>query len=377
MKRALTLALLLALAGAPLARAAEPAAAAEAAPARQVETIKGAVAEAIDRRLTEAARHGFDGAVVVEIDGELVFSGGYGFADRASKRPFTTKTTAQIGSITKTFTGLAISQLAAEGKIDLKAPLRTYAPEAAEPGASATIEQLLAHEAGLIDDCGEDFERITRDDLLTRCLARPLAHPRGTDNYSNIGYATLGAVVERVSGQPWEDYLAQHVFKPFGMSRSGWQFPGRPASDFAIGYLKDVPQGVISDRIAALHGEVWNLKGDGGLQASAEDMRRFWHGIQAQPAKVRELMLVRSPRPGVEVVEGHGLAFRFDKDGKLYRIGHAGSDGVFFSYLGWLPASRTFFYFVGSNGEDEVKPVLQDTMKILIHGPQALSQPQG
>lgn len=369
MSRILALAFALAIA------VGQSAAAAPTTPARQVRALAGPVAAAVDARMAEAAGHGFNGAVIVETDGKVVLSAGYGFADRQAGRPFTPRTIAQIGSVTKSFTGLAISQLAAGGRIDLKAQVKAYAPEAAEPGASATLEQLLSHSSGLIDDCGEDFERITRNDLLTRCLAKPLAHPPGEDNYSNIGYATLAAVVEKVTGEPWETYLAQHVWRPFGMKDTGWTFPGRPARDFAIGYLKDQPQEVISDRIAAMNGEVWNLKGDGGLQASAEDMLRYWHGIEAQPPKVRDLMLVRHAPPGVEVVEGHGLAFRFDKDGRLTRIGHAGSDGVFFSYMGWLPASKTFFYFVGSNGDDQVKPVLQDVMRILIHGPQNPAKP--
>jgi CubicO group peptidase (beta-lactamase class C family) len=367
------LAIALALGALALPAAAAPAA--EQMPARQVGALSGPIATAIDARMTEAARHGFDGAVIVETDGKVVLSAGYGFADRSTRRPFTTRTPAQIGSITKSFTGLAVSQLAAEGRLDLTKPVKAYAPEAAEPGASATLEQLLGHRSGLMDDCGEDFDRITRDDLLTRCLAKPLAHPVGEENYSNIGYATLAAVVEKVAGQPWETYLAQHVWRPFGMKDAGWTFPGRPARDFAIGYLKDAPQGVISDKIAAMDGEVWNLKGDGGLQVSTDDMLRFWHGLQRQPAKVHDLMLVRHAAPGVEVMEGHGLFFRFDAKGEPVRVGLAGSDGVFFSYMGWLPPSRTFVYFVGSNGEPEVKPVLQDVLKILLHGPDALTKP--
>jgi CubicO group peptidase (beta-lactamase class C family) len=373
MSRTLAIALALGvLIGQPAAAAGPPPA---EGPSRQVGALSGPVAAAIDARMTEAARHGFDGAVIVETDGKVVLRAGYGFGDRAAKRPFTTRTIAQMGSITKSFTGLAVSQLVAEGRLDLTKPVKAYAPEAAEPGASATLEQLLRHRSGLMDDCGDDFDRITRDDLLKRCLAQPLAHPIGEENYSNIGYATLAAVVERVTGLPWEDYLAQHVWRPFGMKDTGWTFPGRDHTDIAIGYLKDAPQPVISDQITALGGEVWNLKGDGGLQASVEDMLRYWHGMQRQPAKVHDLMLVRHAPPGVEVMEGHGLFFRFDAKGEPVRIGHSGSDGVFFSYIGWLAPSRTFVYFVGSNGEPEVKPVLQDVLKILLHGPDALTKP--
>jgi hypothetical protein len=62
------------------------------------------------------------------------------------------------------------------------------------------------------------------------------------------------------------------------------------------------------------------------------------------------------------VAEGYGLFFRTDETGKLYRVGHSGSDGTFFSYVGWFPQTDVQFYFVGNNGEDQVKPLLRDVL---------------
>jgi CubicO group peptidase (beta-lactamase class C family) len=345
---------------------------------RHVDVAKGPIAAAIDRQLTAAAEtRGFGGAVVIAIKGEVILKGGWGYANREAKAPFTADTTAQIGSITKSFTALAASQLAAQGKLDLKIPVRTYLKGAAEPAASATLDQLMTHTAGLDDYCGDDFDRRTREEVLSVCMARPLIHPPGSYTYSNMGLSMVAAAIENASGQRWEAYLRDHVWRPFGMTHTGWtDFGGAPRSQFAAGYDKDVSQGVISDRIAALKGADWNLKGNGGIQASAGDMYRYYQGIMSQPKAVRELMLTPHAQEEPEVLAGYGLAFRTE-GGKVYRIGHGGSDGVFFAYLAIYPEQDAFFYFVGNNGEGPVKAELQGALKTLQTAIGAGPRPKG
>ena len=353
--------------------------AAEAAePVKRVVVAKGPIGEAVDRQLTSAAAdRGFGGAVVIAVKDEVIVQGGWGYADRETKTPFTAETTAQIGSITKSFTSLAVSQLAAAGKLRLDAPVGTYLRGAAEPAASATLDQLMTHTAGLDDYCGDDFDRRTRDEVLSLCMAKPLKQPPGKHLYSNMGLSMAAAAVETASGQRWEDYLRDHVWRPFGMTGTGWTFAKPPAGGFAIGYKDNVGQGVISDRIAALGGADWNLKGNGGLQASANDMYRYYRGLKSQPEAVRELML----KPHVEeepgVFWGYGLAFRTDDGGKVYRIGHGGSDGVFFAYLAIYPQQDAFAYFVGNNGEEPVRTELQGVLRTLQTAIGAGPKPKG
>jgi len=148
-----------------------------------------------------------------------------------------------------------------------------------------------------------------------------------------------------------------------GLKDTGWTFPGRSSAGFAVGYLDGRPQGVISDRIAALGGADWHLKGNGGMQASASDMHRFFRGLMSQPEAVRAVMLQpHAPGDTPEVKEGYGLFFRHDESGKLYRVGHGGSDGVFFAYFAWYPAHDAFVYFVGNNGEPAVKAELRNVL---------------
>jgi CubicO group peptidase (beta-lactamase class C family) len=338
-------------------------------PGQAVETSDSELADQVNSVLSVAVKSGFGGAVIIERQRRIVLSTGYGLANRQAGVPFTVDTVAPIGSITKSFTAVALVQLATQGKVNLQASLKTYLPNAVEPGASARISDVLTHTSGLAEYCGEDWVQRTKAELVAVCTAQPLAANPGTVSYSNVGYSLLAAVVEEVSGQTWEDYLRDHVFAPAAMTRSGWMFQSRDASDFAVGYLNDEPQGVEADRIAQFRGEVWNLKGNGGLQASASDMYRYYTFMMGLPPSIHEPMT--SPHtaeysPGVR--EGYGFAFRIDRVDKLYRMGGGGSDGVFLSYFMWLPQQNTFMYFVGNNGEERVRRVLRAVVDVLQAG---------
>jgi CubicO group peptidase (beta-lactamase class C family) len=353
---------------------AQPALAA-AQPASPAVATANEMVGAIDRALRDAAAKGFGGAIVIEQGGRALLAKGYGFADRERRIPFTPDTVAQIGSITKSQTAAALVTLIAEGKVKLSDPVSKFVPEAPEPGRSRTISQLASHSSGLLDSCTDDFDPQSEAMLISTCLARPLAHKAGEDQYSNMGYSLLALIVQRVTGKTWEDALRERVWKPLGMKDIDFYFHGRPDDLFAHGYLNDVEQPVISRSIAKLHGSDWALRGNGGIQASSRTMIRFLDAILdpngGYPAAARKILLAPVPGQSGEVQEGFGLAFRFKPDGTPIRVGHAGSDGTFFSYLGWLRGNDVRFYFVGNNGDGQVKPVLQQALKLALQLPSA------
>jgi CubicO group peptidase (beta-lactamase class C family) len=293
----------------------------------------------------------------------MILNRGYGFADRENKIPFAPDTIAQIGSTTKSMTAMAILELARDGKLDLEKPAKFYLPGAADPAGSATLRQLLTHHAGLIDACGDDDERVSVDDLLHKCMAKPLAWPPGTDHYSNMGYSILAAIVEKVSGESWEQYLREHIWQPVGMTRTGYlHFDNVGPHDFAVNYANDKPQPNVRQRMQALDGNDWNVRGNGGIQASTLDMERYYRALSGKvpgiPADIATAMTTPHEPMGGEAWEGYGLFVRLDAKNKPYRIGFSGSDGIFFTYFGWLPQGDVFFYVIGTNGEANVKPVV-------------------
>jgi CubicO group peptidase (beta-lactamase class C family) len=185
--------------------------------------------KAVDGYITaqmEAAH--IPGLSVAIVQGDqIIYLKGYGQAD-ASGRPVTPQTPFIIGSISKTFTALAVMQLVEAGKVDLDAPAQRYLPwfRVADPQASAqiTVRHLLNHTSGLPQkadtflwteqDAGV-LERSVRY-LKTVTLARPI----GQFGYSNANYQTLGLIVQTVSGQSYETYVEQRIFAPLEMQTS-------------------------------------------------------------------------------------------------------------------------------------------------------------
>ena len=330
----------------------------------------------LEAALAAEAEAGFGGAVVVQQGDRILLAEGYGLADREKGVPFTPDTIAQVGSITKTFTGLAVARLVSEGRLSLDAPVSDYAPQVPEPARSVTIRQLLSHSAGLREYCGDDLAPVPLADFLEDCLASPLLFVPGEGNeYSNVGFGLLALVIQEVSGQSWEAYLRGHVWTPLGMHSTGFAEIDPGSRIVAKGYLHGVEQVPLLPSLQARDGADWSLRGNGGAQASARDMLALANGIagDAPEELAAALALLRQPITEAEdgVAEGYGLAFRFHEDGSIRRGGHAGSDGTFYSYIGWLPDNDIRFYFVGNNGEEEVVETLRILLRALAEIPPA------
>ena len=320
----------------------------------QVEVKRGTLAQTIDRDLSERVAAGFSGATIVEYNGALILKAGYGWANRARRIPFSASTIAQVGSLTKQFTAAAIVDLAFRGKLGLSDTLAEHLARIPPRAASTTIHQLLTHTAGLPSDCGGDFDRVTREALVSRCLANVSPRPAPTFAYSNLGYSLLAAVVESVSGRPLEDYLADRFFKPLGMTRTGYFFSDALHDNLATGDTGGDPQPPISDRLRALAPAFWNLKGNGGMQASAEDMYTWYRALSSGPVvtvAMRRALMTPHVRRDNEVAYGYGWFVRVGPDGEVTQVSHTGSDGVFFAACVWLPVDRFFYYLVTNSGE--------------------------
>jgi CubicO group peptidase (beta-lactamase class C family) len=161
---------------------------------------------------------------------QIVHLTGFGQAD-PSGRVVTGQTPFSIGSATKSFTALAVMQLVEAGKLELDAPVQRYLPwfRVADPEASAriTVRHLLHHTSGLPRGLGIEAATVSNaDDRALEALVRSLStaeltQPVGTTwQYSNAGYATLGLLVQTVSGQSYERYVEEHIFAPLQMQRS-------------------------------------------------------------------------------------------------------------------------------------------------------------
>ena len=198
----------------------------------------------------DAAADRFAGsAVVAKIENgtaKVLFSGAYGLADRDRKSSNTLETRFRIGSMNKMFTAVAVLQLVQAGKIKLTDPLGKYLTDYPNKdiASKVTIHHLLTHTGGTGDIFGPQFtarrlELRTHNDYVALYGDRaPAFEPGSRWAYSNYGMLLLGAVIERVSGKSYYDYVAENVFARAGMTRSGSEPEDVAMPDRSIGYMR-------------------------------------------------------------------------------------------------------------------------------------------
>jgi CubicO group peptidase (beta-lactamase class C family) len=207
-----------------------------------------ATAAAVDQMFREhAERQHLPGlAYGVVLDGKLVYSGSVGYANLEQRIPADTGTLFRIASMSKSFTAMAILQLRDAGKLSLDDPASRYIPEMGNltylttDAPEITIRHLLTHSAGFPEDnpWGDrqlaDSDQELRD-LITEGVSFSNV-PGIAYEYSNLGFALLGQIVQVVSGMEYRDYTRTHIFEPLGMTSTIWEYDRAPADRLALGY---------------------------------------------------------------------------------------------------------------------------------------------
>jgi CubicO group peptidase (beta-lactamase class C family) len=187
----------------------------------------------------------FNGYVAVAREGSVIFAKAYGQADRATGSAADADTVFRIGSISKTFTALAILQLEEKGLLRIDDPVRKYLPELPSMADPVTIHHCLTHTSGLPNL--PDGSQLVAETGAVHPAAEGFAAYKGEAlkfrpgerfEYSNAGFAVLAAIVERVSGQSYEAYMQEHVFGPAGMAHTT-TVNSPPPPHLAVGYTVD------------------------------------------------------------------------------------------------------------------------------------------
>jgi CubicO group peptidase (beta-lactamase class C family) len=300
-------------------------------------------------------------AVGVVQDGRLDLFHGHGLADIVSRTPVTEDTVFRIGSITKTFTAVAVLQLCEQGLVDLDAPvggyLRAYCLIPAKPGhRPPTIRQLLTHTAGLpqlvyparafqpvLGETVAYGQRVPALAEFYRGRLHLIAEPGTRHTYSNHGFATLGQIVEDITGQPLRAYFREHIFGPLGMTDTDLARSDRVSARLATGYTLRAggPRPVRDCDLVTV--------GAGGIYSTTADMARYVaallaggsgeHGPILKPETVTSIFAPHyQPDPRLP---GVGLGFfRHNLGGHLV-AGHDGLVPGFISQLSLAPHDGT------------------------------------
>ncbi|HUB85041.1 MAG TPA: serine hydrolase domain-containing protein [Rhizomicrobium sp.] len=284
------------------------------------------------------------GTFVVVKDGQIVFAQGYGYANLKNKTPvIPDQTMFRIGSVSKLFTWTAVMQLVEQHKIDLDKDVNSYIdfkiPEAF--GKPITMRNLMTHTAGFEETLSELFlqkasQQFPIGEYLKKHQPKRIFAPGTVVAYSNYGATLAGYIVQRVSGEEFNAYVADHIFKPLGMNHSTFQQLPPPdlMKDVATGYMqasnpKPVPYEIVEAAPA------------GSVAATATDMAHFMiaqmNGGEYDGARILKPETVKEMHtrnytlaPGLN---GFDLGF-YDEDRNGHRIiGHGGDTEAFHSDL--------------------------------------------
>jgi CubicO group peptidase (beta-lactamase class C family) len=291
-------------------------------------------AEQRDKRLPSIA-------AAVARDDEVIWESAVGMADVEAGTAATPDTQYRVGSITKTFTAAAIMQLRDAGKLDLEDTLDMHVEGAAH---KPTIRRLLSHASGLQRETHDDswltLRFVPPEELLETLERAEMVLPSGARfHYSNLAYALLGIVVERVSGVPYMDYVGERLFEPVGLTRM--TFETRPPA--AEGY---VGQPYVDGVWSAVHVETGAWASAGQLWGTVGDLCR-WGRFLADPDEAvlakksaEEMRTVQVITDHERWLAGYGLGLVLRRDGERILAGHSGSMPGFIAILFFSPKEK-------------------------------------
>jgi len=278
---------------------------------------------------------GIPGAVVVVVkDGQPLTMRGFGYSDVAKAQPVDPEMTLfRPGSVSKLFTWTAVMQQVQAGKLDLDKDINTYLdfkiPE--KFGKPITLRDLMSHTPGFAETAKGLILYDNAPPPLGKVLASPIPEriyaPGEVPAYSNYGASLAGYIVERVSGEPFNQYVAKHIFAPAGMTHSTFDQPLpaslKPLMSKAYQYGSDDPKRY----------EVIPMAPAGALASSGADMGRFMIAQLANPGPLvnpqTAALLHGSGNKPYSALPGMALGFYHEDRNGLSIVGHGG-DTIFF-----------------------------------------------
>jgi CubicO group peptidase (beta-lactamase class C family) len=243
------------------------------------------IASSLATYLDELAKQDkFSGVVLVAKDGKPIFEKAYGLANKEKGIPNNTETRFNLGSMNKMFTAVAIAQLAEAGKLSFDDMVGKHLPDYPnkDVASKVTIHQLLTHTSGLGSYWNAKFDAKKAtiksvSDYLALFADEPLAvEPGKRFQYSNSGFIVLGAIIEKVSGQSYYDYVREHVYKPAGMKNTDAYEMTANTPNLAMGYMSE---GAGGEAQGARHENTASRPNKGGPAgggySTVEDLLRF------------------------------------------------------------------------------------------------------
>lgn len=298
-----------------------------------ISSVSAQTADKVDEFIkSEMQKQHIPGVSVAVIkDGKPIKIKGYGLANVETNTPVTNETVFKIGSISKPIIAMGIMLLVEEGKISLDDKVGKYLEGTPETWKDITVRNLLSHTSGIIREApGFDPAKIQADaDVIKTAYNAPLVFAPGEKyQYCNVGYFSLAEIIRKVSGKPWNEFLSERIFKPFGMNSTrttafdeiipnranGYSFQNNKLSNSEV-YLALRPSGAFLSTVSDL------IKLEDALFKKTflkpETRKLMWTPFKFNDGKYSQ----------------YGLGWTIDEVNGRKRIGHGGSLNGFRSYF--------------------------------------------
>ena len=281
-------------------------------------------------------------SIGVQQNGEVIFAGGFGYADLEHEAPATADTVYRIGSVTKQFTAAAAMLLVEEGRLDLSRDLREYLPDYDTHGFAVPVERLLNHTSGIkgYTEMPEFWERSRLDlghEAMLEMFSGPAFEfePGDRYQYSNSGYYLLGVLIEQLSGMSYTAFLETRLFERLALGRTHYLRNGPLVPGRAEGYEAGEEGGFVNDEPLSMELPY----AAGSLGASVVDLlgwqRALVSGTAVSPASYEAMTARGSLVNGDPVNYGYGLSL--SEVHGLAKVSHGGGINGFRAQLSLYP----------------------------------------
>ncbi len=292
---------------------------------------------------------GFSGQVLVAEKGKLLYRKDFGYANKETLYPVSSTTSFNIGSLTKQFTATAILLLEQDGMLSTSDTLGKFWDTLSAEKKAISIHQLLTHTGGFQRQAFPTADIVSKNELLNKIFTEPLQRKPGTSfQYSNAGYEVLAAIIEKISGLPYKDFIRKKFIIPYGLTHTYFNTDDlfNLNHKIAIGYneWKEINYPVV-DLVN------WNNTGASNILSTDNDMYNWFSLITSD--KILSAVQTRKlftpfTKTGEEEEYGYGWYItKTDDDKKL--IYHGGDLSGFHSELLYYPENNRVVYIITNN----------------------------
>ena len=337
-------------------------------------------AAAMDREMSAVYQPENPGAAVVVVkNGQVIFRKGYGMANLELQVPMKPEMVFRLASVTKQFTAVAIMMLFEQGKLSLHDELTKFFPDYPAAGRKITVENLLTHTSGIKDYINKVWPARMTENLEPQQLIDLFKNeslefePSTKEEYANANYVLLGAIIEKLSGQDYAQFIEQQIFKPLGMTHSSYCRTQPLMANRASGYLKRD-----NVYINAAYFSMTQLFAAGAMCSSVDDLALWDAAISAnkllKPGSWDQIFTPYKLSSGV--TEGYAYGWVISKFLERPIASHAGGIPGFRAYVMRIPGAQLYIALLSNDETADTQPEYVAKRIAAIALGQPLSEPK-